>query len=130
MQMYNLLYYPPNILQYFFNIFFIKLIFNELESKNFEKYFKNRGKKRVKSGKMSRCVIVFLRDFRILKKKIASIKGMVIYYNTMISDCNLTHYIYDYMRCTLSSLDLSFTDKLFFCTFLHFFVVCHCVSTD
>ena len=69
MQMYNLLLYPPNILQYFFSFFFIELIVSKLEGKNFEKFFKNRGKKRVKSGKISRRVIVFWRDFGYLTKK-------------------------------------------------------------
>ena len=127
--MYNLLFYPQNILQYFFQIFFIKLIVNKLEGKIFEIFFRNRGKKGVKSGKISRCVIVFFRDFE-KKKKNRIYQGMMMYYNTMISDCNLTHYVYDYMSCLYNHTNLSFTDISLNCTFLHFFVVCHCVSTD
>ena len=130
MQMYNLLLYPPNILQYFFSFFFIKLIINKLWGKIFENFFRNRDKKRVKRGKISRCVIVFFRVFGEMAKKIASIKGMSVDSNTMISDCNLTHYVYDDMRCLYHHLNLSFTDKYRICTFLHFFVVCHCVSVD
>ena len=53
----------------FFQIFFIKLIVNKLEGKNFENFFKNRGKKGVKRGKISRCVIVFFRVFGEMAKK-------------------------------------------------------------
>ena len=45
------------------------MIVSKLEGKNFEKFFKNRGKKGVKSGKISRCVIVFFRVFGEMAKK-------------------------------------------------------------
>ena len=45
------------------------MIVNKLEGKNFEKFFKNNVKKGVKRGKMSRCVIVFFRDFGEMAKK-------------------------------------------------------------